>query len=214
MPSSTTLLAFAATAFALIVVPGPSVLFVISRGVALGRRAALATVVGNAAGVYLQAAVVALGLAPVITTSQAAFTTIRLAGAAYLVWLGVNAIRRRRSLATALDGAHSRRSARTIAREGFLVGVGNPKATVFFASILPQFVDPTRGPVTLQMLLLAAVFILIALVSDGTWGLASGTARAWLARSPRRVEALGGAGGLVMIGLGLRLAVTGPDRVE
>lgn len=214
MPSPASIVAFATTAFALIVVPGPSVLFVISRGVALGRRAALATVVGNAAGAYLQALVVAVGMAPLITSSQTVFTAIRLAGAAYLIWLGISAVRHRTTLTAALDSVQQHRTPAAIAREGFFVGLGNPKATVFFASILPQFVATERGAVPLQMMLLGAVFVAIALLSDGMWALVSGTARAWLARSPRRLRALGGTGGLVMIGLGVRLAVTGPSRAD
>jgi threonine/homoserine/homoserine lactone efflux protein len=93
--------------------------------------------------------------------------------------------------------------------EGFLVGVSNPKAVVFFAAVLPQFADPATGHLPLQLLMLGAVFAVIALICDGTWAVAAGTARDWLARSPRRLEALGGFGGVVMIGLGIRLLTTG-----
>lgn len=203
------LLAFVATAFVLIVVPGPSVLFVISRGVALGRRAALATVAGNAAGFYLQVVAVALGVGTIIERSAMVFTTLKLAGGAYLVVLGVRALRYRRAWSEILDAAVTPKSARRILREGFVVGLTNPKAAVFFAAVLPQFVDPSRGHVPVQLLALGLVFVLVALVSDGAWGFAAGTARSWLARSPRRLERVGGAGGLVMIGLGMRLALTG-----
>ena len=206
------LLAFVATAFALIVVPGPSVLFVISRGVALGRRAALATVVGNAAGVYVQVIAVAIGIGAVVERSAEVFTALKLAGAAYLVMLGVRALRDRRHLAETLRIPAVPRNTNRIVSEGFIVGVANPKAIVFFAAILPQFVDPALGHVPLQLLTLGLVFVAIALVSDGAWGLAAGTARTWLVRSPRRLEAIGGASGLVMIGLGLRLALLGRDK--
>jgi threonine/homoserine/homoserine lactone efflux protein len=203
------LLAFAATAFALIVIPGPSVLFVISRGVALGRRAAVATVLGNAAGAYAQVVVVALGLGALIERSATLFTAVKLVGAAYVVYLGVQAIRHRERLASVIDAATAPRGRRRILREGFVVGVTNPKAAVFMAAVLPQFTDPARGHVPIQLLVLGLVFVAIALVSDSIWGLAAGSARSWLGRSPRRLEALGGIGGLVMIGLGVRLAVTG-----
>lgn len=203
------LLAFAATAFALIVIPGPSVLFVISRGVALGRRAAVATVLGNAAGAYAQVVVVALGLGSLIERSATLFTAVKLVGAVYVVFLGVQAIRHRQRLASVIDAATAPRGTRRILREGFVVGITNPKSAVFMAAVLPQFTDPARGHVPLQLLLLGLVFVAIALVSDTTWGLAAGSARAWLGRSPRRLEALGGVGGLVMIGLGVRLAATG-----
>jgi threonine/homoserine/homoserine lactone efflux protein len=203
------LLAFAATAFVLIVTPGPSVLFVISRGVALGGRAAVATVLGNAAGAYMQVVVVALGLGALIERSATLFTVAKFVGAAYIIFLGVQAVRHRRSLASVLDAAMAPRANRRILREGFVVGITNPKSAVFIAAILPQFTDPARGHVSLQLLVLGLVFVGIALVSDSTWGLAAGYARAWLGRSPQRLEALGGLGGLVMIGLGVRLAVTG-----
>jgi threonine/homoserine/homoserine lactone efflux protein len=93
--------------------------------------------------------------------------------------------------------------------DGFLVGVTNPKVIVFFAAILPQFVDRTAGNVPLQIITLGGIFAGIALLSDSGWALVAGTARAWLARSPRRLAALGGTGGLVMIGLGATLALTG-----
>ncbi len=206
------LLAFVGVAFALIVVPGPSVLFVISRGVALGRRAAVTTVVGNAAGVYVQVVAVALGVGALVERSVLVFRALSLAGAAYLVVLGVRTLRGRHGLAAVLDVAVEPRSTRSILREGFLVGLVNPKVIVFFAAVLPQFTEPARGHVPLQLLVLGAVFVGIALVSDSAWGVAAGTTRAWLARSPCRLAALGGTGGVVMIALGLRLAVAGRER--
>ena len=209
MVSTGSLLAFAVTAFALIVVPGPSVLFVISRGVALGGRAAVATVIGNAAGAYSQVVVVALGLGAIIESSAEVFTAVKLVGADYVVFLGVQAIRHRRTLARVLDAATAPRGTRRILREGYVVGITNPKAAVFMAAVLPQFTDPARGHVPIQLLLLGLVFVGIALVSDSIWGLAAGYTRGWLGRSPQRLEALGGLGGLVMIGLGVRLALVG-----
>lgn len=209
MVSTSDLAAFAIASLVLIAIPGPSVLFVISRGVVLGRRAALATVIGNCAGVYVQVAAVALGIGIVIQRSAAVYTVIKLVGAAYLVWLGVRTFQRRRSLALALGAPVSPKSDRRILREGFVVGLTNPKAAVFFAAILPQFTEPSLGHVPLQMLVLGVVFIAIALICDGAWALAAGTARERLAGSPRRLEAIGGAGGVVLVGLGIGLAVSG-----
>lgn len=209
MPSPSSIAAFSALAFALIVVPGPSVMFVVSRAVALGRRAALLTVLGNAAGVYVQVVFVAAGLGTVVERSTAVFTGIKLLGAGYLVWLGMQAIRHRREMASAVDVTEALRPARSVFRDGFVVGVANPKSVVFFAAILPQFVDPGGAPVGLQMAFLGIVFVLVALLSDGAWALAAGTARNWFARSPRRLERLGAAGGAAMIGLGMQLALTG-----
>jgi len=212
VPSLDSLAAFTVASFLLVVIPGPSVLFVVSRGVALGRRAALATVVGNAAGVYVQALAVAVGLGAVIERSAVLFEALKFAGAAYLVYLGVQAFRHRRALAGVLDVAGSVRPTRHLLREGFLVGIANPKALVFFAAILPQFVAPGGAPAGVQMAFLGLIFVAVALVSDSIWGLAAGSARAWLSSSPRRLEVLGGAGGLTMIGLGIALAASGGRR--
>jgi threonine/homoserine/homoserine lactone efflux protein len=127
-----------------------------------------------------------------VERSVAVFTVVRLAGAAYLVYLGVQAIRHRGSLREALDVAAQPKSFGRILRDGIVVGVSNPKVIVFFAAVLPQFVNPTAGHVPEQMLLLGSVFLAIAVVCDSTWALVAGTARAWLARSPRRLERLAG----------------------
>ena len=209
MPPGDHLLEFAATAFVLIVVPGPSVLFVVSRGVALGRKAALATVAGNTAGVMVQAILIALGLGALVERSDAAFTAVKLVGAVYLVVLGLRMLRNRHRLAALHDPTEVPKGTRRIVREGFVVGFTNPKAVVVFTVIIPQFADPSRGHVPLQLLVLAIVFLTIGLISDSAWAIASGSARNWIARSRGRLEALAGAGGVVLIGLGLRLAVTG-----
>lgn len=209
MPSAAHLLTFTAAAFVLIAVPGPSVLFAVSRAIALGRAGGLATVAGNTVGAFCQVVAVAFGIGPLVERSVLLFTSLKLAGAAYLVFLGVQAIRRRRSVADALGARVERKSTARLAADGFTVGVTNPKVVIFFAAILPQFVDPGTGHVPLQIIMLGAIFAGIALASDGAWALLAGTARAWLARSPRRLAALGGTGGLVMIGLGATLALTG-----
>ncbi|MFR9722726.1 LysE family translocator [Streptomyces sp. MS19] len=209
MVSSDRLLAFAALSFVLIIVPGPSVLFVIGRALAQGRRAALTTVLGNTVGAYLLVVAVALGLGAVVERSVVVFTVLKLVGAAYLVYLGVRAIRQRHALRDGFaEGAAGAGTLRTL-WEGFAVGVANPKTVVFFAAVLPQFVDREAGHVTLQMLLLGLVFSAIALVSDSAWGLVASGARVWFGRSPRRLSLVGGTGGVAMIGLGVTVAATG-----
>jgi threonine/homoserine/homoserine lactone efflux protein len=198
---------FVVAATALIVVPGPSVLFVVSRGVTIGRRAALLTVAGNAAGEYLQVVAVAFGVGAIVQRSATVFALVKLVGAAYLIVLGVRAVRRRRMLGAALATTAVPKGTRRVLREGFVVGLTNPKTIAFFAAVLPQFADASRGNVPAQLLVLGVVWVAIALVSDGTWAMAAGTARAWFARSPRRLARVGAAGGLVTIGLGLRLAM-------
>lgn len=206
-------LAFAALTFLMVVVPGPSVLFTISRALTIGRREALLTVLGNATGVYAQVVAVAFGLGAIVQSSAAVFTAIKLAGAVYLVYLGVQAIRHRRKLTEVFASEVRAPSGRLLSlmRDGFVVGFANPKSIVFLAAILPQFVDYPAGSVPLQILVLGIALPVIALLSDSAWALVAGTARAWFARSPKRLELLGGTGGVVMIGLGTSLAVSGRD---
>jgi threonine/homoserine/homoserine lactone efflux protein len=206
---TTHLLAFTLTAFVLIAIPGPSVLFTVSRAIALGRAAGVATVAGNTVGAFAQVVAVAFGIGPLVERSVAVFTVLKLAGACYLMFLGVQAIRHRRSLAAALGAEVERKTTVRMMVDGFAVGAANPKVIVFFAAMLPQFVDRQAGDVPVQIIALGAIFAGIALLSDSTWALAAGTVRAWLSSSPRRLAALGGTGGLLMIGIGARLALTG-----
>jgi threonine/homoserine/homoserine lactone efflux protein len=201
--------AFLLVALLIVAVPGPSVLFVIGRALTLGRRGALITVLGNATGTLVQVIAVAVGIGALVERSILAFTVLKFAGAAYLIFLGVQAIRHRRVFAIQSTVAAEPTRTGRVLREGFLVGITNPKTTVFFTAALPPFVNPTAGAVPLQMLLLGVVFVGIALVTDSIWALSAGTARTWLARSPRRIEGIGAASGLVMIGLGARVALTG-----
>jgi threonine/homoserine/homoserine lactone efflux protein len=203
------LLAFVLLSFLLIIVPGPNVLFVISRSLMLGRAAGVGTAVGGQIGVYLQVTAVAFGIGTLVERSVAVFTVIKLVGAAYLIFLGVQAWRHRGSLRAALDTPVQPKSLARILWDATLVGVSNPKAIVFFAAVLPQFVNRSAGHIPVQMLLLGAVFVAIAVLCDSSWALVAGTARAWFTRSPRRLAMVGGTGGLVMIGIGASLALTG-----
>ncbi|MFF1635467.1 LysE family translocator [Leifsonia sp. NPDC058248] len=206
-PSS--LLGFALASLALIVIPGPSVLFVIGRSLSLGRAGGLLSVLGNALGMLPLVAAVALGIGAVVAQSVVVFTIIKFAGAAYLVYLGVQAIRHRRHSAVTHEAVPLRRSRLRILSEGFVVGLTNPKSLVFFVAVLPQFVDYSAGSIPVQLMALGLVFLALALVCDSVWALAAGTARTWFARSPKRVERLGATGGVMMIGLGGVLALTG-----
>jgi threonine/homoserine/homoserine lactone efflux protein len=202
-------LAFSVTCLIVIAIPGPSVLFVVGRALAHGRRTALASVAGNVIGIQVVAVSVALGVGTLVQRSELVFTVVKLAGAGYLCWLGVQAFRHRRALGSVLGNAGGPAGARRAAAEGFVVGVANPKAYVLFAAVLPQFADPAAGHVPLQLLLLSLVSLPIGLVCDSAWGLAASAVRSWFARSPRRLELVGGLGGLAMIGLGVTLALTG-----
>jgi threonine/homoserine/homoserine lactone efflux protein len=206
---------FAAMSLVLVLIPGPSVLFVLGRALAHGRRTALGSVLGNAIGAYALIALVAVGLGEVVSRSVALFVTLKLAGAAYLVFLGVKAFRHRGALSAALSedagggAAPARRGDLRTLWEGFAVGVTNPKTMVFFAAVLPQFVNRDAGRVHEQMLVLGLVFTAIALLCDSVWAVTASAARDWFAGSPRRMAAVGGTGGLAMIGLGVTVAVTG-----
>ncbi|HMD94012.1 MAG TPA: LysE family translocator [Trebonia sp.] len=209
MISSGQLIGFTLASFVLIVIPGPGVLFVVGRALSHGRRTAVATAAGHAAGNYVVAACVAVGLGALLQRSAQVFTAVKLVGALYLVLLGIHAIRHRRSLAAAMTAADGGRDGWRALRDGLVVGVTNPKTYILFGAILPQFVNRGAGGVPGQMLLLALVSVLIGLASDSAWGLAASGIRAWFARSPRRYEMVGGAGGLAMIGVGVTIALTG-----
>jgi threonine/homoserine/homoserine lactone efflux protein len=207
-------LAFGIAAFILIAIPGPSVVFVIGRALAYGRAAALASVVGNSLGLLLVLVLVSLGLGAIVQESVTVFLVLKLAGAAYLVYLGVQAIRHRRDIDVRRAGqpTGARLPWSTAMRQGFVVGVSNPKAFMIFAALLPQFLDRGAGHVQTQMLLLGLIAFVIGLVSDSVWALAASQLRQWFNASPRRGEALSSVGGVSMIGLGIGMAVTGEPR--
>lgn len=208
MVSAGQVAAFAVASFILIAIPGPSLLFVVGRALAHGRRTALASVAGNAAGLEVVAVCVALGIGTLVARSALVFIVVKLAGADCLIWLGIRAVRQR-GMASAFAAAPAPYRQRRAMLEGFLVGVANPKAVILFAAVLPQFVNRRAGHVPVQMLLLSLVSFAIALVSDSAWGLLASTVRAWFACSPRRLQLVSLASGLAMIALGLLIAVTG-----
>jgi threonine/homoserine/homoserine lactone efflux protein len=208
MPPTDRLLAFGATALVVIAIPGPSVLFAVGRALARGRRVALLSVIGNAAGEYLQVLAVAFGIGAVAERSATAFTAIKLIGGAYLIYLGVRTFRQRKSLATALAAGEPAAGRRSFA-QGFAVGATNPKTIVFLAAILPQFVSRAAGSVQAQVLVLGLVFAAIALASDTLWVVTADGFRAWFARSPRRLEFVGGVGGLAIVAVGAGFLVSG-----
>lgn len=202
------LLAFALASVVLIAVPGPSVLFVIGRSLALGWKGGVLTVLGNAAGQLVQVAAVALGVGIVVAQSVVLFSVVKLAGAAYLIYLGIKAIRHRHHHLSAMRQPVAS-SARRLMGEGLVVGATNPKSVLFFVAVLPQFVDYPSGAIPFQLALLGAVFLLIAIVSDTVWAIAAGSARQWFVRTPRRIPAVEATGGAMMIGLGGALTLTG-----
>jgi threonine/homoserine/homoserine lactone efflux protein len=188
----------------IILAPGPSVLFVIARAIAWGRKVAVFTVAGNVSGSFVLSVFVALGLGPILQRSDLAYTAVQWGGGLYLMYLGFDAIKHRKIHAADMTNqGDSEPSALRSMRDGFWVGALNPKAIVFYAAVLPQFIDRDKGHITAQLILLGAIFSTLAFISDGSWGLLAGTARAWLANDPSRLEKLRATGGSIMIVLGL-----------
>ncbi len=202
---------FLAATVALILTPGPAVLFVVARSLSQGRRAGLVSVLGIGAGNAVHAGAGVLGLAALLASSPLAFGAVKYLGAAYLVYLGVARLARR----AAPEGEGRAGQATPAAlgsafRQAFAVAVLNPKTALFFLAFLPQFVDPSRGAPWPQMLLFGAIFVGLAVVSDAGYALLAGTAGGWLRRHPATggLERFLGAG--VYIGLGALAALSGP----
>ena len=205
------LLAFVLVATPLILAPGPSVLFIIGRSLSLGRVGGLLSVAGNALGALVVVVAVAFGVGILIAQSIVIFTIVKVVGAAYLIYLGVQAIRHRKATSTTAATTAPRAKGR-ILLEAFFVGVTNPKTFVFFIAVLPQFIDYAAPSIPVQMLELGGIFLLMALACDSAWALAAGIARDWFARSPRRISTLGAAGGVMMIGLGVGSLFVGQGK--
>ena len=207
MLSVQTLAAFALASVILVVIPGPSVLFVIGRSLSFGRRGGLMSVLGNALGVVPLIVAVAFGVGSIVAESIVVFTIIKLLGAAYLIFLGIQAIRHRHVGLDSDSQPNARKdSSWVLLRQGFVVGISNPKAIVFLVAVLPQFVDIGAGAVPLQMLVLGLVLMAIGVTADSAWALLAGTARAWFVRTPGRLTAIRATGGGLLIGLGGVLA--------
>lgn len=179
-------------------------LFIIARAIAWGRATAIASVAGNVTGAFTLSLAVAFGLGPILQASELAFIGVQLLGGLYLIYLGLDAIRHSRIHADDMvnQGDIRPSNLRSI-KDGFWVGALNPKGLVFFAAILPQFVDKGSENVTQQLVIMGATFAILAFFSDGTWGLIAGTVRQWLATSPQRLVLMRRIGGIVMITLGI-----------
>jgi threonine/homoserine/homoserine lactone efflux protein len=211
--SLSTLVAFVLASFVIIVIPGPSVLFVIGRSLTLGRRAGLLSVLGNEAGVVPVVFAVAFGVGAIVEASIVLFTIIKVAGACYLAYLGIQAIRHRRdNLEKATEAKPRSASPGRVFLQGFIVGVTNPKSLVFFIAVLPQFVNRSAGSIQWQFVGLGLIFVLIALISDAIWAMVAGSARKWFATNPKRMSRLSAVGGGMMIGLSGVLLLTGNKR--
>jgi threonine/homoserine/homoserine lactone efflux protein len=207
VPSELALLAFAAAATVLFLVPGPSMLFLLARGIGDGRRAAVVSALGveTASGTFVAAT--ALGLTAVLASSVVVFTAVRYLGAMYLVYLGVRALLGMGELDLTVPTRTTR--ARRAYGQAFLVGISNPKEAVFFLAFFPQFIDPTRGAATSQVLVLGAVYVALAWAFDLTYALAAGTIGGWLRQRPALARLQRFASGTIFLALGGSAAVSG-----
>ena len=210
MVETSTLLVFLLAAFALLVVPGPSVLYVVARGVAQGRAAGFVSALGVGTGALVHVAAAAAGLSALLVASSVAFSAVKYLGAAYLIYLGLRTL-----LSRETDGPPptiETRGLRRVFAQGAVVEALNPKTALFFLAFLPQFVDPDRGSVAGQTLLLGALFVALGVCTDGAYALAAGTAGGWLRTRLGRSPVQRYVTGTIYLGLGVSTALAGADR--
>lgn len=213
MPTVPTLLTFAVAATLLIIVPGPNVIYIITRGIDQGRHAAVASAMGVQTGMLFHVGAAVLGLSALVASSELVFNIVKYAGAAYLIWMGVTSLRAK---LTDLDvPAISRRASyRRLYAQGMVVNILNPKVGLFFVAFLPQFIDPGRGSSTSQILVLGGVFVAIAVISDLVYAFASGSIGSWLSTRERIARQRDRFAGVVYILLGVLAALSGSSSAR
>jgi threonine/homoserine/homoserine lactone efflux protein len=212
MPETHTIWLFCLAATALIVIPGPAVLYIVAQSVGQGRKAGLVSASGVASGGLVHVLAAAIGLSGLLLSSATLFSVVKFAGAGYLIYLGA---RRLLGLeASTLVAPTETRSRRRLYRDGAVVNILNPKTALFFYAFLPQFLDPDRGAVALQALVLGSIFVAIALFSDSLWALASGSAAEWLKARPIAIKVERWVTGTVLVGLGAAAALTSAHKAK
>jgi threonine/homoserine/homoserine lactone efflux protein len=211
MPSPTTLLLFVLAGAALVAIPGPNHVYIVTRSLSQGRAAGLASAFGVEAGTLVHIGAAAAGLSAIVASSALAFDVLRYLGAAYLVYLGVRTLLRRDALA--FDGSAAAVPLRRVFADGAMVNVLNPKVALFFLAFLPQFVDPGRGPVAVQVVGLGVILAVIGLASDIGYALAAGVLGSWLRARPGFLRWQRLVAGGIYLSLGAVAALTGrPER--
>jgi threonine/homoserine/homoserine lactone efflux protein len=211
MPSPTTLLLFVLAGAALVAIPGPNHVYIVTRSLSQGRAAGLASAFGVEAGTLVHIGAAAAGLSAIVASSALAFDVLRYLGAAYLVYLGVRTLLRRDALA--FDGSAAAVPLRRVFADGAMVNVLNPKVALFFLAFLPQFVDPSRGPVAVQVVGLGVILAVIGLASDIGYALAAGVLGSWLRARPGFLRWQRLVAGGIYLSLGAVAALTGrPER--
>ena len=209
-PDASTLAVLSAAALLLLVIPGPAVLYIVAQSVSRGRMAGLVSMLGIQVGGLVHVTAAAVGLSALVVQSAVAFSVVKYAGAAYLVVLGVRRLLGRDR--NGADGMPRERSLPTLFANGIIVNVFNPKTALFFFAFLPQFVDVSRGGVAFQILVLGLVFIGLAVISDGAYAVAAGSAAGWVSARRGFARAERFVSGSVLVGLGLATAFSGAHR--
>ena len=204
LPDISHLTLFITATLVLLAIPGPAVLYIVAQSVEHGRRAGLTAVCGIHVGSLVHVAAATVGLSALLVSSAVAFSAVKLVGALYLIYLGVQRLRGR----DAGDGPEVPRDLdmRRVFRQGIVVNVLNPKTALFFLAFLPQFVDVSRGRVGAQVLVLGMVFVALGLITDGGYALTAGTAAGWLRGHPRFLASERWISGVMYIGLGVAAA--------
>ena len=213
MPDVATLTLFVTAALVLLIVPGPSVLYIVARSVEGGRIAGLVSVLGVQTGALVHIAFAALGISAILASSAVAFSVVKWLGAGYLVWLGLKRIFGRDDEED--EVAVEPKGLSRVFSQGIIVNTLNPKTALFFLAFLPQFIDPARGAAWTQIVLLGAIFVTLALCTDGLYALLSGTASGWLHRNTERAAIRRGqrfVSGGVLIALGAVAAASGSGK--
>ena len=211
IPSATNLSLFISVALVLLLVPGPAVLYIFARSVEQGRSAGLVSILGIHTATLVHVIAATVGLSALLASSTLAFSVVKYAGAAYLIWLGLKKLFGSSGIPD-IAGNLPTRSRTRIFREGFIVNLLNPKTALFFLAFLPQFVEVGRGHVAMQIAFLGTVFTVIGVMTDSSYAIAAGTAGNWLKRSPVYLKAERWVSGFVYIGLGLTAAFAGNQK--
>ncbi len=206
MPGTTSLLGFITAALVVLLIPGPGVLYIVARSLSQGQRAGLVSVVGLSTGALVHVVAATVGLSAILLTSATAFSVVKMLGAGYLIYLGLRALLTRH---TPVDvETPSPRSLYRLFTDGIIVSVFNPKIAVFFLAFLPQFVEPSRGPIPQQILFLGLLYVALALCTDGAYALLSGSIRRWVGGRIAQGPIPQYASGVVYLGLGVSMALT------
>jgi threonine/homoserine/homoserine lactone efflux protein len=208
-PNHTSLLIFVSTAALLLAIPGPAVLYIVGRSIGQGRNAGLVSALGIGVGTLVHTAAAAVGLSALLVSSATAFSVVKYLGAAYLVYLGIQRLRSKESLAAVSDTSAPRVTLARVFSQGIVVNVLNPKTALFFFAFLPQFIDPARGHVATQILSLGILFACMGTTSDSLWALFSGSVAGWLRANQRWMRNERYVSGCILISLGVATAFAG-----